>query len=512
MKNNVILPKDKFFNDIEKSHYALTFGDVKLKTGHSEVPPNEVSLESKFSRNISLKIPIVSAAMDRVTEHKMAIEMAKLGGLGVIHRNLTPREQAHEVAKVKFYLNGLIEKPICVNKNQKMQEVINLIEDKKYGFHTFPVLKRNGKLRGMLTKTDFEFCNDYSKTVGEVMTKNLKTAPKGTGIDEAYELMKKNKKKALPLIDDDGNIAGLYVYSDLKRIKSPLADKYNIDEKGQLRVAAAIGVGDDAFNRLEKILRKNVDVVVIDTAHADSRSVIETLKEIKNKYSIDVVVGNISEPESAKRLVDAGADGIKVGQGPGSICTTRVIAGIGCPQVTAVYNCSKVIYGSGIPVCADGGLRYSGDITIAIGAGAHSVMMGSMLAGIDESPGEIVFFNGRQWKEYRGMGSLAAMESSKGSRERYSQTDAEKLVPEGIEGRIPYKGPLKEVIYQYIGGLRSGMGYVGAANINELIEKADFSIHSSEGQKESHPHDVIITKEASNYSINNEEFKKWKEK
>jgi len=495
------LPKDEFFKKLDRIGLAVTYNDVRLRTGYSKVTPNEVSLESKFSRNVLLKIPIVSSAMDTVTEYAMAIELAKLGGLGIIHKNLNPEEQSHQVAKVKYHLNGLIRKPIFVYEDEKINDVLRMREEKGYSFHSFPVLNREGKLVGILTQNDFDFCDELNSLAKKIMTKDLITAPSGTNIDKAYELMKKQKKKVLPLVNKANNLVGLYLFSDIKRMESNTST-FNIDKNGQLRVGAAIGVYKDAFERLERLVEHNIDVVVVDTAHGDSKGVLETIKEIKRKYpSIDVVAGNISEPESAKNLIKAGADGIKVGQGPGSICSTRIIAGVGCPQVTAVYNCAKVADKYGVPVCADGGLTYSGDIPIAIGAGAYSVMMGSMLAGTKESPGEIIFLEGRQWKSYRGMGSLGAMQANKGSRERYSQADSskDKLVPEGVEGLVPYKGELKNLLNQYLGGLRSGMGYVGAANIEELRKKANFRDMSGAGQQESHAHGVSNIKEAPNY-------------
>ena len=405
------MSKESFFKKMEDLGIALTFDDVRLRTGFSKVMPDNVNLTSKFSRNITLKIPIVSAAMDTVTEHKMAIELAKLGGIGIIHKNLSPEEQAKEVTRVKYHLNCLIEKPICVLEDEKIVDILKRREEKGYGFTTFPVLNSKEKLVGILTQNDFDFCLDENLPAKKVMTKEVITAPKYTTLDEAYRIMIKEKKKVLPLLTKDEKIAGMYVFSDVKRTKTGSSSHYNVDKNGQLRVGAAIGVGNDAFTRIEKLVPKNVDVVVIDTAHGDSKPVIDTLKKIKKHYpDLDVVVGNISEPGSAKRLIEAGADGIKVGQGSGSICTTRIIAGIGCPQVTALYNCSKVADKYDIPVCADGGIRFSGDITIAIGAGAYSIMLGSLLAGTKEAPGDIVFWNGRQWKNYRGMGSLSAME------------------------------------------------------------------------------------------------------
>src|SRR3989338_1370659 len=384
------MAKDEFFKKMDKLGIALTYDDVRLKTGYSEIMPENVLTDSRFSRNIPLKIPIISAAME-ISEHLLATELAKLGGLGIIHKALSPEEQAAQVAKVKYHLNGLIEKPICVFEDETIESILQKKNEKGYSFNSFPVLDRHGKLVGILTHNDFDFCKDYSKTAKENMTKTLVVGKENTTLDEAYDLMIANKKKALPLLNNSGEITGLYIFSDLSRIKNGTHSKYNIDKKGQLRVGAAIGGLDDAFFRLEKLVKENIDVVVIDTAHGDSKPVFDTLVAIKKIYpTLDVVVGNISEPESAKRLLDCGADGIKVGQGPGSICTTRIIAGIGCPQVTAVYNCSRIADSYDVPICADGGLKYSGDIPIAIGTGAHSVMMGIMLAGTDEAKGETV--------------------------------------------------------------------------------------------------------------------------
>lgn len=481
---------------------ALTFDDVRLRTGYSEVMPDDVDIESRFSRNVGLKIPIVSAAMDTVTEHGLAIELAKLGGIGVIHKSLSIDDQAFHVARVKHNLNGLIERPICVYEDEKISSILSRRDSKGYGFHSFPVLNREGNLVGILTRNDFEFCDSGSSPVREIMSTDLLTAPKQTTIDEAYELMKKGKKKVLPLIGMSGEIEGMFVFSDVKRIKTRSAETYNVDDEGHLYVAAAVGVGEESLERVAGLLEKNVDVVVIDTAHGDTKSVLDTLKEIKRNYGdLDVVAGNISVGYSAKRLAEAGADGIKIGQGPGSICTTRVIAGIGRPQVSAIYDCVKETEGYEIPICADGGLRNSGDIPIAIGAGAHSVMMGSMLAGTEESPGETIFIRGSQWKMYRGMGSVGAMIANRSSRERYLQGDGDKnqMIPEGVEGLVPYRGRLEDVILQYIGGLRRGMGYVGAASIEELREKGEFDRVTAAGFSESHPHDIEITKDSPNY-------------
>jgi len=480
---------------------ALTFDNVGLITGYSEVMPDQVLVDSRFSRKVGLKIPIASAAMDTVTEYRLAIELAKLGGIGVIHRSLSPEEQASQVARVKHHLNGLIERPVCVFEDETISSILLKREEKGYSFHSFPVLSRAGKLVGLVTGNDFEFCDNLSLTAKEIMSIELLSAPEGITISGAYDLMRKEKKKILPLVNQTGEIAGMYVFSDVKRIKTGSAENYNLDLKGQLRVAAAVGTGQEALERVARLFEKNVDVIVIDTAHGDSKLVLETLQQIKKDYSLDVVVGNISVGESAKRLVAAGADGIKVGQGPGSICTTRPIAGIGRPQLSAVYDCARAIEDSDVPICADGGLRYSGDIPKAIAAGAHSVMMGNMLAGTEEAPGIIISVDGRQWKSYRGMGSLSALESSRSSRERYLQAQTEKnhLVPEGVEGLTPYKGKLSEIIVQYEGGLRKGMGYVGAASIEELREKGDFDRITSAGYSESHPHGIVMTKDAPNY-------------
>jgi IMP dehydrogenase len=480
---------------------ALTFRDVRLRTNYSQVMPDDVSIESRFSRRVKLKIPVVSSAMDTVTEYALAIELAKLGGIGVIHRNLSLEEQAAQVSRVKHHLNGLIEQPIRIYENDSVASVLSMKEEKGYSFHSFPVINRGDKLVGIVTGNDFEFCEDSSSIIGSIMSTDLLVAPQGTTIDAAYELMRREKKKILPLVGADGEITGLYVFSDVKRIKTRSAETYNLDSKGQLRVAAAVGTGRDALERVKRLVERDVDVIVIDTAHGDSRDVIDTLKMIKERYSIDVVVGNVSVGESAKRLVDAGADGIKVGQGPGSICTTRIIAGVGRPQISAVYDCAKAINGSDVPICADGGIENSGDIPLVIAAGAHSVMLGSLLAGTEESPGEVIFADGRQWKSYRGMGSIGAMQSSKSSRERYlqQQTGKNQLIPEGVEALTPYKGKLRDAMIQYIGGLRRGMGYVGAESIEELREKGDFDRITPAGFSESHPHGVRMIKEPPNY-------------
>ena len=490
------LPKDEFFEAMAQQHITLTFDDVRLKTGHAKVMPADVFLETKFSRNITLQVPFVSAAMDTVTEYRMAIEMARLGSLGIIHRNLSPEEQAAQVGKVKHCLHGLIPRPITVHEGDTIESILHFREEKGYGFQTFPVLDNDGKFVGILTGNDFDLCDSYSQTAGEVMTKTAVTAPPGISSDKAYAIMQKERKKVLPLLSEDGTLVGMYTWKDLQRMKKENKD-YTVDCNGQLRVGAAIGTGEEALLRVEKLLDEQVDVVVIDSAHADSLPVLETITEIKRRYgSLELVAGNISEADSVGRLLDAGVDGIKIGQGGGSICTTRIVAGIGCPQVTAVYQCARVSY---VPVCSDGGIRYSGDIPIALGAGADCVMLGKMFAGTDEAPGEVVLWKGRQWKAYRGMGSLGAMEQHAGSRDRYTQSAGSPLVPEGVEGVEPYKGKLQSTILQLLGGLRKGMGYVGAASITELQRKADFRRLTSAGQEESHPHDIEITADAPNY-------------
>lgn len=502
-EERISVAKDTFFEKMAAQEISLTYDDVRLKTGHSTVMPDEVSTESSFSVNVPLKTPIVSAAMDTVTEHQMAIEIAKMGGLGIIHRNLTPEAQAHQVARVKRYLNGLIVTPECVHDGQEVGEILKIREQKSWEFNSFPVLNKDDQLVGILTGNDFDFCDNPAKTAREIMTVNPVTAPPGTTINDAYRLMAKNKIKSLPIVDYNGHVKGLYIFSDVKRVKSGSSSKYNIDESGQLRVGAAVGVGSDISARVPKLLEQHVDVVVIDTAHGDSAKVLEAIKEIKGNWpDLDVVAGNISEPESARRLIEAGADGIKVGQGPGSICTTRVIAGIGRPQVTAVYECSRVADEYGVPVCADGGITHSGDIPVAIGAGAHSVMLGNLFAATKEAPGEIVFLDEKRWKQYRGMGSMGAMEASKAARERYGQSETGKngIIPEGVEGLVPYRGSAVDMLVQLEGGLRRGMGYVGAATIEELRQKATFLRSTPAGLAESHPHDIVITREPPNYT------------
>ena len=506
------MAKQQFFETMEGHGLALTFDDVRLKTGHCAFRPDEISLKTRFSRNVGLNIPIVSAAMDTVTESEMAIALAKLGGIGVIHYNLSPEDQAAEAKRVWHHLNGLIERPRTVRANATILEVEREREDHGWTFHSFPVLDTEDRVVGLLTRNDFDFCAEKSSRVSTVMTSDLVTARPGTTIDEAYEMMRREKKKVLPLVDGERRLVGMYVFSDVQRIKTGSSSMYNLDEQGHLRCAAAVGIGDDAMERIE-LLSKYVSVILINKAHGDFPDYIDTLREIKKKSRpFDVATGNVSEGESARRLVDAGSDCVLVGQGGGSICTTRRVAGVGCPQVTAVYNCARAIEGSGVPVCADGGIRFSGDIPIAIGAGAHSVMLGFALAGTKESPGELItrevtvrgaageiIRQAIQVKIYRGMGSLEAMQEREGSRARYRQADIDMKVPEGVSAVVPYKGEVATPVYYLAGGLRAGMGYVGARTIPELIQNADFYRITNAGMAESEPHDVTMLSEPPNF-------------
>lgn len=480
--------------------WAVTYDEVRLRTDHSDVEPMLVHLDSRFSRRVGLRIPLVSAAMDTVTEHAMAIAMAKLGGLGVIHRGLTPTEQLEHVRRVKYHLSGIITRPITVRDTMTLEQVETMRRERGFSFHSFPVVNEHGRLAGLITQNDFDFCEDVTQSVASIMTRDIITAPAGITVEHAYTTMRQAKKKVLPLVTDDGELVGMYLFSDLQRIMSGSSTTFNLDGEGRLRVAAAVGIGDEALARVS-VLADVVDVIVIDTAHGDSANVLETLMAIKRAHDIDVVVGNVSEAHSARRLVNAGADGVKVGQGPGSICTTRVVAGIGCPQVTAIYAVAKELETDDIPICADGGVTASGDLPIAIGAGAHSIMLGRLLAGTREAPGDVEFVAGHPMKHYRGMGSMAALLSSASARERYreSGTARDHLVPEGVEALIPYLGDLETVMVQYVGGLRKGMGYVGATTIEELRRKATFWRNSDVGIRESHPHHVQIATDAPNY-------------
>jgi len=477
---------------------GLTFDDVLLIPAYSEVLPRDVSLRSNFSRNIVLNTPIVSASMDTVTEARLAIAIAREGGIGVIHKNMSIEEQAKQVEIVKRAENGMIYDPVTIQRGKTVGDALKIMSDYKIG--GIPVVDSHNYLVGIVTNRDLRFELDMTKSVDEVMTKeNIITTNQTTDLIEAAAILQQHKIEKLPVVDKDNRLIGLVTYKDITKAKDkPLACK---DLKGRLRVAAGVGVTFNTFERIEALVKANVDAIVIDTAHGHSKGVIDILKEIKRQYpEIEVVVGNIATAEAALDLVKAGADAVKVGIGPGSICTTRVIAGVGVPQLSAIYNVAKALKGTGVPVIADGGLRYSGDIVKAIAAGADSVMAGSLFAGVEESPGETIIFNGRKFKTYRGMGSLEAMQH--GSKDRYFQDvedDIKKLVPEGISARVPYKGTLNEVIYQMIGGLRAGMGYCGAKNI-ENLHNAKFTRITSAGITESHAHDVTITSEAPNYS------------
>jgi IMP dehydrogenase len=480
---------------------ALTFDDVLLLPDYSEVLPRDVSLVSKFSRNITLNTPIVSAAMDTVTEWELAIAIAREGGIGVIHKNMTIERQAQQVRQVKRAENGMIIDPITIYKDETVQTALNLMS--KYKIGGIPVIDKSGKLIGIVTNRDLRFELRLNQKIENVMTKeNLVTTSQSTNLDQAAEILQKHKIEKLLVVDDNYKLVGLITYKDITKAKDrPNACK---DDKGRLRVAAGVGVTGDSFDRISALCDAGVDAIVIDTAHGHSKGVIDMLKQAKKKYkNIDIVVGNIATVQAGIDLVAAGADGVKVGIGPGSICTTRIIAGVGVPQLSAIYNVADALKATNVPVIADGGIRYSGDIVKAIAAGAHSVMIGSLFAGVDESPGETIIYQGRKFKSYRGMGSVEAMQA--GSKDRYFQDvedDIKKLVPEGISARVPYKGTLNEVIYQLVGGLRAGMGYCGAKNIKDL-NHAKFVKITGSGVTENHPHDVTITREAPNYSREN---------
>ena len=478
---------------------GLTFDDVLLIPAYSEVLPRTVDLTTKFSKNIELKIPFVTAAMDTVTEAKMAIAIAREGGIGVIHKNMSIKDQAKQVAIVKRAENGMIYDPVTIMQGSTVYDALALMAEYKIG--GIPVVDNDKKLVGIVTNRDLRFERNMDKRIDEVMTKeNLVTTNQSTDLESAAQILQQYKIEKLPVVDKDGKLIGLVTYKDITKAKDkPMACK---DSKGRLRVAAGVGVTADTFERMHALVTAGADAIVIDTAHGHSKGVIDVLKEAKQKYpEIDIVVGNIATGDAARMLVEAGADGVKVGIGPGSICTTRVVAGVGVPQLSAVYEVSKALQGTGVPLIADGGLRYSGDVVKALAAGGNCVMIGSLVAGTEESPGETIIFNGRKFKSYRGMGSLEAMEN--GSKDRYFQsgeTDVKKLVPEGIAARVPYKGSLFEVIYQLTGGLRAGMGYCGAQDIHKLHD-AKFTRITNAGVMESHPHDVVVTKEAPNYWV-----------
>ena len=477
---------------------GVTFDDVLLIPAYSEVLPNQVNLTTKFSRNITLNVPLISAAMDTVTESQMAIAIAREGGIGVIHKNMPIEEQARQVHAVKRAENGMIYDPVTIKRGSTVQDALNMMHEYRIG--GIPVVDDDKKLVGIVTNRDLRFERNLTRIIDEVMTKDdLVTTSQSTNLEEAADILQNHKIEKLPVVDKNGRLVGLVTYKDITKAKDkPNAAK---DSLGRLRVAAGIGVTADSMVRAKALVEAGVDALVIDTAHGHTKGVVNVLRQVKEAFpQVDVVVGNIATGEAAKYLVENGADGVKVGIGPGSICTTRIIAGIGVPQLSAVYDVAKALEGTGVPLIADGGIRYSGDIVKALAAGAYSVMLGGVFAGVEESPGETIIFNGRKFKSYRGMGSLEAME--KGSKDRYFQgnvSDNKKLVPEGIAARVPYKGTLYEVVYQMLGGLRAGMGYCGAHTIKDL-HNAQFVKITNAGMQESHPHDVAITSEAPNYS------------
>lgn len=477
---------------------GLTYDDVLLVPAYSEVLPREVQLRTQFSRNIDLQIPFVTAAMDTVTEATMAIAIAREGGIGVIHKNMSIEEQARQVAIVKRAENGMIYDPVTIKRGRTVGDALALMAE--YHIGGIPVVDDAMHLVGIVTNRDLRFERNHNKRVEEVMTsENLVTTTQQTDLMSAAQILQENKIEKLPVVDAKGKLVGLITYKDITKAKDkPMACK---DAKGRLRVAAGVGVTADTLQRMEALISAGADAIVIDTAHGHSRSVVEKLREAKAAFSgVDFVVGNIATGDAARMLVEAGADAVKVGIGPGSICTTRVVAGVGVPQLSAIYDVARALEGTGVPLIADGGLRYSGDVVKALAAGGYCVMIGSLVAGCEESPGETIIFNGRKFKTYRGMGSLEAMEN--GSKDRYFQSgvvEVKKLVPEGIAGRVPYKGTVQEVIYQLVGGLRSGMGYCGAATIAQL-HNAKFTRITNAGVLESHPHDITITSEAPNYS------------
>ncbi len=477
---------------------GLTYDDVLLLPAYSEVLPRDVNTSSFLTKKIRLNIPLVSAAMDTVTESAMAIAIAQAGGLGMLHKNMSIERQADEVRKVKRSESGMIQDPITLHEASTVADAVKIMREYRIG--GIPIVDKDGKLKGILTNRDLRFQKDMAKPVQEVMTKSdLITASKGTTLTQAEEILQQHKIEKLPVVDAGGILIGLITFKDIQKFKNfPYACK---DEHGRLRVGAAVGVTADTMDRVDALVKAGVDVIAIDTAHGHSKGVIDKLKEVKAKYpDLQVIAGNVATGDAAIALANAGADGVKVGIGPGSICTTRIIAGVGVPQLYAVYECAQALKGTGVPVIADGGIKHTGDIAKAIAAGAGTIMAGSLFAGVEESPGESIIYEGRRFKSYRGMGSIEAMEQ--GSKDRYFQDvedDIKKLVPEGIVGRVPYKGTLSEVIYQFVGGLRASMGYCGAKDI-EALQQARFVRITASGIRESHPHDITITKEAPNYT------------
>ena len=474
---------------------AITFDDVLLVPAYSEVIPNEVNLETKLTNKIKLNIPFMSASMDTVTEHRMAIAMARQGGIGIIHKNMTIEQQAEEVDKVKRSENGVITDPFYLSPEHTLEDANNLMA--KFRISGVPITEGR-KLVGIITNRDLKFETDFSKKIKESMTsEGLVTAKEGITLDEAKKILAKARKEKLPIVDDEGNLSGLITIKDIeKQIKYPNSAK---DAQGRLLCGAGVGVTANILDRVDALVKAKVDVIVIDTAHGHSANVLRVVKMVRDAYpDLGIIAGNVATGEATKALIEAGVDAVKVGIGPGSICTTRIVAGIGVPQITAIYDCARAAAGTDVPVIADGGIQYSGDIAKAIGAGASVVMLGNLLAGTDESPGEIIIYQGKNYKLYRGMGSLGAMQQ--GSKDRYFQQDAKKLVPEGIEGRIPYKGHVSDVLFQLIGGLRAAMGYCGTPDIPAMNENTRFVEITGAGLRESHPHDVSITKESPNYS------------
>ncbi|MGL4761773.1 MAG: IMP dehydrogenase [Sarcina sp.] len=476
---------------------AYTFDDLLLVPNKSEILPNQVSLKTKLTKTITLNIPLMSASMDTVTESKMAIAMAREGGIGIIHKNMSIEEQAQEVDRVKRQENGVITDPIFLGENNTVTEALELMS--RYRISGVPITEGK-KLVGILTNRDIVFETDYNRKISEIMTKSpLFTAPEGTKVEDALEILKKHKVEKLPLVDKEGNLTGLITIKDIEKTKAyPTAAK---DSRGRLLCGASVGITGDMMERVEALYKAGVDVITLDTAHGHSMGVINGVRQIKAAYpDLQIIAGNIATAEATRDLIEAGADCVKVGIGPGSICTTRIVAGVGVPQLTAVMDCAEEGRKHGVPVIADGGLKYSGDIVKALAAGASVAMMGSLFAGCEEAPGEMEIYQGRSYKVYRGMGSLGAM--AKGSSDRYFQNGTKKFVPEGVEGRIAFKGSVSDTIFQLLGGIRSGMGYLGSANLDVLFDTATFVIQTSAGFRESHPHDINITKEAPNYSVN----------
>jgi len=477
---------------------GLTYDDVLLIPAYSEVLPRDVDTGTFLTKKIRLNIPILSAAMDTVTESALAIAIAQAGGIGILHKNMSVQAQADEVRKVKRSESGMIQDPVTLHESAEVADAVKIMREYRIG--GIPIINGNGELKGIITNRDLRFQKDMNRPVKEVMTSaNLVTAPEGTTLIQAEEILQNHKIEKLPVVDKNGTLRGLITFKDIQKFKNfPSACK---DEYGRLRVGAAVGVAPENFERVKALVAAGVDVITVDTAHGHSKGVIDMVKRVKAMYpDLQIIAGNVATADGALALADAGADGVKVGIGPGSICTTRIVAGVGVPQLFAVYECAKALESRGIPVIADGGIKQTGDIVKALGAGASSIMAGSLFAGVEESPGETILYEGRKFKSYRGMGSVEAMD--KGSKDRYFQDETDvvtKLVPEGIVGRVPYKGTLAEVIYQYIGGLRAGMHYCGAANIEDL-KKARFVRITAAGMRESHPHDITITKEAPNYS------------